>query len=171
MSCSSIRGGGGKRYRSTERRRCSRLPKQIVHHNISLSNNTQANKPLFRMLAYKHSASYLSHVFHITSGNDDGTFDVAKTRKDGRIAGIVFPTRQLVGPKDYTLDLTLKMTRRRKYITLVARLYIYVSEFSFWWRRLDDFAVKLRQRWTIERAAGFDCCIYLMQLWMMFALL
>ena len=135
MSCSSIRSvvgaAGNKRYRSTERRRCSRLPKQIVHHNISLSNDTEANKPLFRMLAYKHSSSYLTHVFEITRGNDDGAFAVAKTRKDGRIAGIVFPTVDLAGPRDYELDLTLKMTRRRKYITLVARLYIYVSEFAF----------------------------------------
>ena len=126
MSC-----GGKLRKRSLkEIRACSKLPKQIVFHNISLTNATSVHRPLFRMYVAKSSPTD-RHTFQITAGNDEDMFSVAKTIKDGRVAGVVYSKHELTGPRDFTVDLTLRLSRRRRYISLVARLFIYVSEHEF----------------------------------------
>nr|CAB3245011.1 fibulin-2-like [Phallusia mammillata] len=113
-----------------DRRACSKLPKQISFHNITVLDGTKTDKPLFRM-SFVQSFPNDRYYFLLTKGNDDRAFRVTKKKNKKRQTGIVYTMRPMHGPRDYVVDLTLKLYRRRRWTSFVSRLYIFVSEFKF----------------------------------------
>ena len=116
--------------KSRDRRSCVRLPKQISYHNISVLNRTPKDKTIFRLsLSINHPKD--RYYFLLTDGNEEGTFRVSKKKQKNRLIGVVSATKRLDGPRDFAIDLTLKLYRKRRWATYISRLFVYVSEFSF----------------------------------------
>ncbi|XP_039251429.2 uncharacterized protein LOC120328917 isoform X1 [Styela clava] len=110
-------------------RSCLKQPKQISFHNISLSNGTNQEKPLFRMsLARSHSTD--RYEFLLTDGNVGDAFKVKSSTRIKRPTGVVYTAEELVGPKDYVLDLSLKLYRGRRWSLFISRLYIFVGAYD-----------------------------------------
>lgn len=110
-------------------RSCWKLPKQISHHNISVANGTSPEKPLFRM-SVARNAGNSRYSFKLTSGNEGEFFTVSSTTSHRRPSGIVYTAKRIIGPNEYAVDLTLTLTRGRRVISYVSRLYIFVSEYA-----------------------------------------
>lgn len=110
-------------------RSCLKLPKQISHHNISVANGTVPDKPLFRM-SVARTTSNSRYNFALTSGNEDGLFKVRTSSSYKRPSGIVYTAKELVGPKEYVIDLTLYLLRGRRKTSYISRLYVFVAEYD-----------------------------------------
>lgn len=113
-----------------DRRACNKLPKQISNHNISATNNAPSGKTVFRLNLAKRSSND-RYYFFLTKGNEERNFRVSKKKLKKGLTAIVYTTKTLKGPREYVLDLTLKLYRRRRWTTFISRLYIYVSAYEF----------------------------------------
>ncbi|KAF7695803.1 hypothetical protein HF521_005897 [Silurus meridionalis] len=102
---------------------CQNSPVRITYYQLSFQTNIIVPALIFRM---GPSPAYTGDnvIIRIASGNEDGYFS---PRKLNAYTGAIYLQRQLPQPRDFLLDVEMKLWRQGTFTTFLARIYIFIS--------------------------------------------
>ncbi|XP_030062200.1 fibulin-2 isoform X2 [Microcaecilia unicolor] len=139
--CYNIQGGFRclsvecpENYRKVSEMRCERIsclnyldcqntPVRITYYQLNFPMNIVVPSHIFRI---GPSPAYAGDniVLSITKGNEEGYFS---TRKLNSYTGIVYLQRQIREPKDFLLDVEMKLLRQGTMTTFLAKIYVFIT--------------------------------------------
>ncbi|XP_031423456.1 fibulin-2 isoform X2 [Clupea harengus] len=140
-SCFNIQGGFRclsfscpSNYRKVSDTRCERVsclnvqdcqssPLRITYYQLSFQTNIVIPAQIFRI---GPSPAYAgdSIMIGITRGNEEGFFS---TRRLNGFTGAVYLQRQVREPRDFLIDVEMKLLRQGTYTTFLARIYVFIT--------------------------------------------
>lgn len=102
---------------------CQNSPVRITYYQLSFQINIIVPALIFRM---GPSPAYTGDnvIISISSGNEDGYFS---PRKLNAYTGAIYLQRQLPHPRDFLLDVEMKLWRQGTFTTFLARIYIFIT--------------------------------------------
>uniref|UniRef100_A0A8C0VXZ6 Fibulin-2 n=1 Tax=Cyanistes caeruleus TaxID=156563 RepID=A0A8C0VXZ6_CYACU len=106
---------------------CQNTPVRITYYQLNFQTNIVVPAHIFRI---GPSPAYAgdSIVLTITKGNEEGFFS---TRRLNSYTGIVYLQRQVKEPKDFLLDVEMKLWRQGTYTTFLAKIYIFITAHAY----------------------------------------
>ncbi|XP_059712042.1 fibulin-2 isoform X3 [Haemorhous mexicanus] len=106
---------------------CQNTPVRITYYQLNFQTNIVVPAHIFRI---GPSPAYAgdSIALTITSGNEEGFFS---TRRLNAYTGIVYLQRQVKEPKDFLLDVEMKLWRQGTYTTFLAKIYIFITAHAY----------------------------------------
>ncbi|XP_041945780.1 fibulin-2 isoform X2 [Alosa sapidissima] len=140
-SCFNIQGGFRclsfacpSNYRKVSDTRCERVsclnvqdcqssPLRITYYQLSFQTNIVIPAQIFRI---GPSPAYAgdSIMIGITRGNEEGYFS---TRRLNSFTGAVYLQRQVPEPRDFLVDVEMKLLRQGTFTTFLARIYVFIT--------------------------------------------
>uniref|UniRef100_A0A8C8CSQ9 Fibulin 2 n=1 Tax=Oncorhynchus tshawytscha TaxID=74940 RepID=A0A8C8CSQ9_ONCTS len=140
-TCYNIQGGFRclsfdcpQNYRKSSDTRCERLscpnfldcqnsPLRITYYHLSFQTNIVIPAQIFR-IGPSPAYSGDNVIISITQGNEDNYFS---TRKLNAYTGAVYLHRQVHEPRDFLIDVEMKLWRQGTFTTFLARLYVFIT--------------------------------------------
>ncbi|NXU35732.1 FBLN2 protein, partial [Drymodes brunneopygia] len=106
---------------------CQNTPVRITYYQLNFQTNIVVPAHIFRI---GPSPAYAGDniVLTITKGNEEGFFS---TRRLNSYTGIVYLQRQVKEPKDFLLDVEMKLWRQGTYTTFLAKIYIFITAHAY----------------------------------------
>ncbi|XP_069500084.1 fibulin-2 isoform X2 [Ambystoma mexicanum] len=103
---------------------CQNTPVRITYYQLTFPSNIVVPSHIFRI---GPSPAYAGDniILTITKGNEENYFS---TRKLNQYTGIVFIQRQIKEPKDFLLDVEMKLWRQGTYTTFLAKMYVFITD-------------------------------------------
>uniref|UniRef100_A0A3Q3W8Q3 Uncharacterized protein n=1 Tax=Mola mola TaxID=94237 RepID=A0A3Q3W8Q3_MOLML len=102
---------------------CQKSPVRITYYQLSFQTNIITPTQIFRI---GPSPAYSSdHIFiSIIKGNEEGYFS---TRKLNSFTGAVYLQRQAQKPKDFLIDVEMKLMRQGTFTSFLGRIYVFIT--------------------------------------------
>ncbi|XP_064422291.1 fibulin-2 isoform X2 [Latimeria chalumnae] len=102
---------------------CQTNPVRITYYQISFPTNIMIPANIFRI---GPSPAYPGDniILTILKGNEENYFN---TRKMNHYTGIVYLQRQVGEPKDFLLDVEMKLWRQGTFTTFLAKIYVFIT--------------------------------------------
>nr|XP_046237621.1 fibulin-2 isoform X2 [Scatophagus argus] len=102
---------------------CQNSPVRITYYQLSFQTNIIIPAQIFRI---GPSPAYSGdHIFiGIIKGNEEGYFS---TRKLNSFTGAVYLQRQVREPKDFLIDVEMKLLRQGSFTSFLARIYVFIT--------------------------------------------
>ncbi|XP_071020816.1 fibulin-2-like [Oncorhynchus clarkii lewisi] len=140
-TCYNIQGGFRclsfdcpQNYRKSSDTRCERLscpnfldcqnsPLRITYYHLSFQTNIVIPAQIFR-IGPSPAYSGDNAIISITQGNEDNYFS---TQKLNAYTGAVYLHRQVHEPRDFLIDVEMKLWRQGTFTTFLARLYVFIT--------------------------------------------
>ncbi|KAM4610007.1 fibulin-2-like [Polymixia lowei] len=140
-TCYNIQGGYRclafncpQNYRKVSDTRCERIscpsyldcqnsPLRITYYYLSFQSNIVIPAQIFR-IGPSPAYSGDNVIVSITQGNEDGYFS---TRKLNAYTGAVYLHRQVREPRDFLIDVEMKLWRQGTFTTFLARIYVFIT--------------------------------------------
>uniref|UniRef100_A0AAY4EI85 EGF-like domain-containing protein n=1 Tax=Denticeps clupeoides TaxID=299321 RepID=A0AAY4EI85_9TELE len=106
---------------------CQTTPLRITYYQLKLQTNTIIPAQVFRI---GPSPAYTGDnvIVSITKGNEENFF---MTRKLNTYTGALYLLRQVQEPKDFLIDVEMKLWRQGMFNTFLARIYVFITAQSF----------------------------------------
>uniref|UniRef100_A0A673A6I2 Fibulin-1 n=1 Tax=Sphaeramia orbicularis TaxID=375764 RepID=A0A673A6I2_9TELE len=102
---------------------CQNSPVRITYYQLSFQTNIIIPAQIFRIgPSPAYSGDHI--VIGITRGNEDGYFS---TRKLNSFTGAVYLQRQVRQPRDFLIDVEMKLLRQGALTSFVARIYVFIT--------------------------------------------
>lgn len=102
---------------------CQNSPLRITYYYLSFQSNIIIPAQIFR-IGPSPAYSGDNIIVSITSGNEENYFS---TRKLNAYTGAVFLNRQVQGPRDFLINVEMKLWRQGAFTTFHARLYVFIT--------------------------------------------
>ncbi|XP_034554253.1 fibulin-2 isoform X2 [Notolabrus celidotus] len=102
---------------------CQNSPVRITYYQLSFQTNIITPAQIFRI---GPSPAYSGDqiVISIIKGNEEGYFS---TRKLNSFTGAVYLQRQVKKPKDFLIDVEMKLLRQGSFTSFLARIYVFIT--------------------------------------------
>lgn len=102
---------------------CQNSPIRITYYQLSFQTNIVTPAQIFRI---GPSPAYSGdHIFiGIIKGNEEGYFS---TRKLNSFTGALYLQRQVRKPKDFLIDVEMKLLRQGAFTSFLARIYVFIT--------------------------------------------
>nr|XP_015203809.1 PREDICTED: fibulin-2 isoform X2 [Lepisosteus oculatus] len=121
-------------YRRVSDTRCERLscpnyvecqssPLRITYYHLSFQTNIVIPAQIFR-IGPSPAYSGDNIIISITRGNEENYFSA---RKLNSYTGAVYLQRQVREPKDFLIDVEMKLWRQGNFTTFLARIYVFIT--------------------------------------------
>ncbi|XP_030314326.1 fibulin-2 isoform X2 [Calypte anna] len=106
---------------------CQNTPVRITYYQLNFQTNIVVPAHIFRI---GPSPAYAGDniVLTINKGNEENYFS---TRRLNSYTGIVYLQRQVKEPKDFLLDVEMKLWRQGTYTTFLAKIYIFITAHAY----------------------------------------
>uniref|UniRef100_A0A670YLZ5 Fibulin 2 n=1 Tax=Pseudonaja textilis TaxID=8673 RepID=A0A670YLZ5_PSETE len=106
---------------------CQNTPLRITYYQLNFQTNIVVPAHIFRI---GPSPAYAGDniILTINKGNEENYFN---TRKLNSYTGIVYLQRQVREPKDFLLDVEMKLWRQGTYTTFLAKIYIFITSHAY----------------------------------------
>ncbi|KAK2862642.1 hypothetical protein Q5P01_002175 [Channa striata] len=102
---------------------CQNSPLRITYYQLSFQTNIIIPAQIFRIgPSPAYSGDHI--VVSITKGNEEGYFS---TRKLNSFTGAVYLSRQVRDPKDFVIDVEMKLLRQGTFTSFLARIYVFIT--------------------------------------------
>nr|XP_020473921.1 fibulin-2-like isoform X2 [Monopterus albus] len=102
---------------------CQSSPVRITYYQLSFKTNIIIPVQIFRIgPSSVYSGDHV--IVSITRGNEEGYFS---TRKLNSFTGAVYLQRQVRKPKDFLIDVEMKLLRQGTFTSFLARLYVFIT--------------------------------------------
>ncbi|KAK2914538.1 fibulin-2 isoform X1 [Channa argus] len=102
---------------------CQSSPVRITYYQLSFQTNIIIPAQIFRIgPSPAYSGDHI--VVGITKGNEEGYFS---TRKLNSFTGAVYLTRHVHEPKDFVIDVEMKLLRQGTFTSFLARIYVFIT--------------------------------------------
>ncbi|XP_040890035.1 fibulin-2 [Toxotes jaculatrix] len=102
---------------------CQNSPVRITYYQLSFQTNIIVPAQIFRIgPSPAYSGDHI--VISITKGNEEGYFS---TRKLNNFMGAVYLQRQVREPKDFLIDVEMKLLRQGTFTSFLARIYVFIT--------------------------------------------
>lgn len=102
---------------------CQNSPLRITYYYLSFQSNIIIPAQIFR-IGPSPVYSGDNIIVSITSGNEENYFS---TRKLNAYTGAVFLNRQVQGPRDFLINVEMKLWRQGTFTTFHARIYVFIT--------------------------------------------
>ncbi|XP_068170745.1 fibulin-2 isoform X2 [Antennarius striatus] len=105
---------------------CQNSPVRITYYQLSFQTNIIIPAQIFRIgpsPAYSGDRVFIG----IVKGNEEGYFS---TRKLNAFTGAVYLQRQVNKPKDFLIDVEMKLLRQGTFTSFLARIYVFITSNS-----------------------------------------
>ncbi|CAB1329323.1 unnamed protein product [Coregonus sp. 'balchen'] len=140
-TCYNIQGGFRclsfdcpQNYRKSSDTRCERLscpnfldcqnsPLRITYYHLSFQTNIVIPAQIFR-IGPSPAYSGDNVIISVTQGNEENYFS---TQKLNAYTGAVYLHRQVREPRDFLIDVEMKLWRQGTFTTFLARLYVFIT--------------------------------------------
>nr|DBA18429.1 TPA: hypothetical protein GDO54_016672 [Pyxicephalus adspersus] len=102
---------------------CQNTPVRITYHRLNVPTGVMVPAQIFRIAP---SPAYAGDniIMDIKKGNEENYFSV---RKLNPYTGILYLQRPIRKPKDFLLDVEMKLIRQGKVTTFLSRIYIFIT--------------------------------------------
>ncbi|KAL2103917.1 hypothetical protein ACEWY4_000785 [Coilia grayii] len=102
---------------------CQNSPLRITYYQLSFQTNTVVPAQIFRI---GPSPAYAGDniIISIPRGNEEGYFS---TRKLNSYTGAVYLHRQVHHPRDFLIDVEMRLWRQGTFTTFVAKIYVFIT--------------------------------------------
>uniref|UniRef100_A0A8B9HWK4 EGF-like domain-containing protein n=1 Tax=Astyanax mexicanus TaxID=7994 RepID=A0A8B9HWK4_ASTMX len=102
---------------------CQNTPVRITYYQLSFQTNIIIPAQIFRI---GPSPAYTGDniILSITRGNEDGFFS---TRKLNAYTGAIYLHHQVQHPRDFLIDVEMKLWRQGTFTTFIARIYVFIT--------------------------------------------
>ncbi|XP_067444511.1 fibulin-2 isoform X2 [Thunnus thynnus] len=102
---------------------CQNSPIRITYYQLSFQTNIIIPAQIFRIgPSPAYSGDHI--VISIIKGNEEGYFS---TRKLNSFTGAVYLKRQVREPKDFLIDVEMKLLRQGTFTSFLARIYVFIT--------------------------------------------
>ncbi|XP_038553839.1 fibulin-2 isoform X1 [Micropterus salmoides] len=102
---------------------CQNSPVRITYYQLSFQTNIVIPAQIFRIgPSPAYSGDHI--VISIIKGNKEGYFS---TRKLNSFTGAVYLQRQVHEPKDFLIDVEMKLLRQGTFTSFLARIYVFIT--------------------------------------------
>ncbi|XP_051270886.1 fibulin-2 [Dicentrarchus labrax] len=102
---------------------CQNSPVRITYYQLSFQTNIIIPAQIFRIgPSPAYSGDHI--VIGIIKGNEEGYFS---TRKLNSFTGAVYLKRQVREPKDFLIDVEMKLLRQGTFTSFLARIYVFIT--------------------------------------------
>uniref|UniRef100_H2T6Q4 Fibulin 2 n=1 Tax=Takifugu rubripes TaxID=31033 RepID=H2T6Q4_TAKRU len=102
---------------------CQNSPLRITYYYLSFQSNIVIPAQIFR-IGPSPAYSGDNVIISITQGNEDNYFS---TRKLNAYTGAVYLQRQVEGPRDFLVNVEMKLWRQGTFTTFHARIYVFIT--------------------------------------------
>ncbi|MFT7801404.1 fibulin-2 isoform X2 [Arapaima gigas] len=102
---------------------CQNLPLRITYYQLSFQTNILIPAQIFR-IGPSPAYSGDNIVISITRGNEENYFS---TRKLNAYTGAVYLQRQVREPRDFLIDVEMKLLRQGTFTTFLARIFVFIT--------------------------------------------
>uniref|UniRef100_H3DKQ0 Fibulin 2 n=1 Tax=Tetraodon nigroviridis TaxID=99883 RepID=H3DKQ0_TETNG len=102
---------------------CQNSPLRITYYYLSFQSNIVVPAQIFR-IGPSPAYSGDNVIISITQGNEDSYFS---TRKLNAYTGAVYLQRQVEGPRDFLINVEMKLWRQGTFTTFHARIYVFIT--------------------------------------------
>ncbi|KAF7648587.1 hypothetical protein LDENG_00154170 [Lucifuga dentata] len=105
---------------------CQNSPVRITYYQLSFQTNIIIPAQIFRI---GPSPTYAGDniIISITKGNEEGYFS---TRKLNGFTGAVYLQRHVQQPKDFLIEVEMKLLRKGSVSSFLARIYVFITSSS-----------------------------------------
>ncbi|KAI4885507.1 hypothetical protein NFI96_005275 [Prochilodus magdalenae] len=121
-------------YRRTSDTRCERIscanfvecqntPVRITYYQLSFQTNIIIPAQIFR-IGPSPAYSGDNIIISFARGNEEGYFS---TRKLNAYTGAIYLHRQVQHPRDFLIDVEMKLWRQGTFTTFLARIYVFIT--------------------------------------------
>ncbi|XP_070815831.1 fibulin-2 [Chaetodon trifascialis] len=102
---------------------CQNSPIRITYYQLSFQTNIIIPAQIFRIgPSPAYSGDHI--IIGIIKGNEEGYFS---TRKLNSFTGAVYLQRQVREPKDFLIDVEMKLLRQGSFTSFLARIYVFIT--------------------------------------------
>ncbi|KAK7907407.1 hypothetical protein WMY93_016019 [Mugilogobius chulae] len=102
---------------------CMNSPVRITYYQLSFQTNIIVPAQIFRIgPSPVYAGDHI--VIKITKGNDEGYFS---TRKLNSHTGAVYLNRQPREPRDFLIDVEMRLLRQGTFTSFLARIYVFIT--------------------------------------------
>ncbi|KAK3536283.1 hypothetical protein QTP86_001385 [Hemibagrus guttatus] len=105
---------------------CQNLPLRITYYQLSYQTNIVTPAQIFR-IGPSPAYSGDNIIISISRGNEEGYFS---TRRLNSYTGAVYLQRQPHGPRDFLIDVEMKLLRQGTVTTFLTRIYVFITAHS-----------------------------------------
>ncbi|XP_036386786.1 fibulin-2 [Megalops cyprinoides] len=105
---------------------CQNSPLRITYYQLSFQTNIVIPAQIFR-IGPSPAYSGDNIIISITKGNEENYFS---TRKLNTFTGAVYLQRQVREPRDFLIDVEMKLLRQGTFTTFLARIYVFITAHS-----------------------------------------
>ncbi|XP_020485245.2 fibulin-2-like [Labrus bergylta] len=105
---------------------CQNSPMRITYYYLSFQSNIVIPAQIFR-IGPSPAYSGDNVIVSITQGNEENYFS---TRKLNTYTGAVYLHRQVAGPRDFLINVEMKLWRQGTFTTFQARIYVFITASS-----------------------------------------
>uniref|UniRef100_A0A673IQI8 Fibulin-2-like n=1 Tax=Sinocyclocheilus rhinocerous TaxID=307959 RepID=A0A673IQI8_9TELE len=102
---------------------CQTMPLRITYYQLSFQTNIVIPAQIFR-IGPSPAYSGDNIIISIPHGNEEGYFS---TRKLNSFTGAVYLHRQVREPRDFLIDVEMKLLRQGTFTTFLARIYVFIT--------------------------------------------
>ncbi|KAM9350581.1 fibulin-2-like [Symphorus nematophorus] len=102
---------------------CQNSPLRITYYYLSFQSNIVIPAQIFR-IGPSPAYSGDNVIVSITQGNEENYFS---TRKLNAYTGAVYLHRQVEGPRDFLINVEMKLWRQGTFTTFHARIYVFIT--------------------------------------------
>ncbi|XP_040915678.1 fibulin-2-like [Toxotes jaculatrix] len=102
---------------------CQNSPLRITYYYLSFQSNIVIPAQIFR-IGPSPAYSGDNVIVSITQGNEENYFS---TRKLNAYTGAVYLHRQVEGPRDFLINIEMKLWRQGTFTTFQARIYVFIT--------------------------------------------
>ncbi|XP_067287431.1 fibulin-2 isoform X2 [Pseudorasbora parva] len=102
---------------------CQTMPLRITYYQLSFQTNIVIPAQIFR-IGPSPAYSGDNIIISIPRGNEEGYFS---TRKLNSFTGAVYLHRQVREPRDFLIDVEMKLLRQGTFTTFLARIYVFIT--------------------------------------------
>ncbi|XP_051914515.1 fibulin-2 [Hippocampus zosterae] len=102
---------------------CQKSPLRITYYYLSFQSNIITPAQIFR-IGPSPAYSGDNVIVSITEGNEENYFS---TRKLNAYTGAVYLHRQVEGPRDFLINVEMKLWRQGTFTTFHARIYVFIT--------------------------------------------
>ncbi|KAK7119352.1 hypothetical protein R3I94_021252 [Phoxinus phoxinus] len=102
---------------------CQTMPLRVTYYQLSFQTNIIIPAQIFR-IGPSPAYSGDNIIISIPRGNEEGYFS---TRKLNSFTGAVYLNRQVREPRDFLIDVEMKLLRQGTFTTFLARIYVFIT--------------------------------------------
>lgn len=103
--------------------RCQNSPLRITYYYLSFQANIVVPAQIFR-IGPSPAYSGDNVIVSVTWGNEENYFSV---RKLNAYTGALYLQRQVPGPRDFLVNVEMKLWRQGTFTTFHARIYVFIT--------------------------------------------